>query len=82
MYFPKYITNKIIKQIIIKTTTADQSAADSGLETIIWFQLLYCGDNSVQLANSCIRKIKSYRKKIINIKFKLLYDTTNHDVFF
>ena len=81
MYFPKYITNKIIKQIIIKTTTADQSAADSGLETVIWFQLLYCGDNSVQLANSCIRKIKSYRKNIINIKLSY-FMTTNHDVFF
>ena len=35
--FPKYITNKIIKQIISKTTTVDKSAADSDPETIIWF---------------------------------------------
>lgn len=32
--FPKYVTNKILKQLISKTTTVDQSVADSDPETI------------------------------------------------
>ena len=50
----------IVKQVISKTLIANQSAADSHPETVIWFRLQYCGNKSVQLANSCIRKIKRY----------------------
>ena len=39
--FPKYVTNKILKQVISKTTTVDQSVADSDPETIIWFRLQF-----------------------------------------
>ena len=39
--FPKYVTNKILKQLISKTTTVDQSVADSDPETIIWFRLKF-----------------------------------------
>ena len=37
--------------------------------------MLLCGDN-VQLVNSCIKKYRRYCRKDINIKFKLLYGTT------
>ena len=36
---------------------------------------------SVQLANLCVKKIKFYCKKGINIKFKLLYDTRKLEFF-
>ena len=72
--FPKYITNKIINQVINKSTINDQTTNDQ--DTVItMFRLPYCRDKSVQLANTCIKKIKRYCKKDTNIKFKLLYDT-------
>ena len=43
-----------------------------------WFTILwrYPTSVSVQLANSCVKKIKLYCKKDISIKFKFLYDIT------
>ena len=73
--FPKYVTNKIINKVINKSTINDQTTNDQDTVITIWFRLPYCGDKSVQLANTCIKKIKRYCKKDTNIKFKLLYDT-------
>ena len=44
-------------------------------------RLPYCGDKSVQLADSCVKKIKRYCKKDINIKFKFLYGITKFEFF-
>ena len=44
------------------------------LFTILW-------DKSVELANSCVKKITHYRKKDINIKFKFHYDTMKLEYF-
>ena len=64
-----------INQVINKSTTNDQTTNDQDIVITIWFRLPYCGDKSIQLANTCIKKIKRYCKKDTNIKLKLLYDT-------
>ena len=76
--FPKYVTNNIMKKVINKTTS-DGKPNQSNQNPVVTtcFRLPQCGDKSVQLANSCVKKIKRYCKKDINIKFKFLYDTTN-----
>ena len=67
--------------MVCTTTTVDQYVAHSDRETIIWFQLPYCGDKSVKLANSCIRQVKRYCREKIDAKFKLLHDTINCLIF-
>ena len=75
--FPKHVTNNIIKKVINKTTSDDESNQPDQRSVInIWFHLRYCGDKSVQLANSWIKKIKRYCQKDFSIKIKLLHDTT------
>ena len=80
--FPKYIANNITKKVINKTTSDDESNQSNQNPVVtIWFRLPYCGDKSVQLANSCVKKIKIYCKKEVNIKFRFLYDTTKLEFF-
>ena len=52
--FPKFITNKIVKQVINGTNKTNQSTDNPDSELTIWFRLPFCGDKSAQLANSCI----------------------------
>ena len=68
---------------VINKTTSDDGSNQSNQNPVvtIWFRLPYCGDKIVQLANSCVKKIKRYCKKDINIKFKFLYDTTKLEFF-
>ena len=76
--FTKYLTNNVMKKVISKTTIDGESNQSNQNPVVtICFRLPQCGDKSVQLANSCVKKIKRYCKKDINIKFKFLYDTTN-----
>ena len=68
---------------VINKTTSDDGSNQSNQKPVvtIWFRLPYCGDKIVQLANSCVKKIKRYCKKDINIQFKFLYDITKLEVF-
>ena len=52
-----------MKKVINKTTSYDGSNQSNQSPVVtIWFRLPYCGDKSVQLANSCVKKIKRYCK--------------------
>ena len=76
------ITFQDMKKIINKTTSDGKSNQSNQSPVVtIWFRLPYCGDKSVQLANSCVKKITRYCKKDINIKFRFLYDTTKLEFF-
>ena len=76
------ITFQDMKKVINKTTSDGKSNQSNQSPVVpIWFRLPYCGDKSVQLANSCVKKIKRYCKKDINIKSKFLYDTTKLEFF-
>ena len=79
--FPKFITNKIVKQVINGTNKTNPSTGNTDSELTIWFRLPFCGDKSAQLANSCIRKIWHYCKKNVSLKFRLLYDTNKLEFF-
>ena len=71
-----------MKKVINKTTSDDDSNQPNQNPVVtIQFRLPYCRDKSVQLENSCVKKIKRYGKKEINIKFKFLYDTTKLEFF-
>ena len=66
----------IMKKVMNKIASDDESNQSNQNPVVtIWFCLPYCGDKSIQLANSCVKKIKRYCKKYINIQFKFLYDT-------
>ena len=79
--FPKFFTNNIVKQVINGTNKTNQSTENTDSELTIWFRVPFCGDKNAQFANSCIRKIRRYCKKNINLKFRLLYDTTKLEFF-
>ena len=53
--FPKYVTNNIMKKVINKTTS-DGKPNQSNQNPVVTtcFRLPQCGDESVQLANSCV----------------------------
>ena len=71
-----------MKKVINKTASDDGSNQSNQNPVVtIWFRLPYCGDKSVQLTNSCVKKIKLYCKTDINIRFKFLYDTTKLEFF-
>ena len=71
-----------MKKVINKTTRDDGSNQSNQNPVVtIWFCFPYCGDKSVQIANSCVKKIKRYWNKDINIKFKFLYDPTKLEFF-
>ena len=66
-----------MKIVINKITSDDESnQSNQNPVIIIWFRLTYCGDKSIQLPHSCVKKIKRYCKKNINSKSKFLYGTT------
>ena len=72
----------IMKKVMNKIASDDESNQFNQNPVVtIWFWLPYCGDKSIQLANSCVKKIKCYFKKDINIKFKFLYDTAKLEFF-
>ena len=76
------ITFQDMNKIINKTTSDGKSNQSNQSPVVtIWFRLPYCGDKSVQLANSRVKKITRYCKKGINIKFRFLYDTTKLEFF-
>ena len=71
-----------MKKILNKTTNEyGSNPFNQNPVVIIWFRLPYCGDKSVQLANSCVKKIKLYCKKDVDIKFKILYETMKFEFF-
>ena len=80
--FTKYVTSNIIKKDLNKKISdhVSNQSNQNPLATI-WFRLPYCGVKSVQKASLCVKKIKRYCKKDINIKFKFLYETTRLEFF-
>ena len=46
--FPKFITNKIVEQVINGTNKTNQSTNNTDSELTIWFRLPFCGDKSAQ----------------------------------
>ena len=68
--FQIYATNNIMKKVINKTTSDDGlNQSNQNPVVTIWFRLPYCGDKSVQLANSCVKNFIASKTLTLNLSF-------------
>ena len=74
--FPKYVANKIIKNLIDKYKDyVVSNVNDENVENVneIFVRLPYCGDTGERLMSKCISRIN--RELKVKVKYKILYNT-------